>query len=60
MMTKEFLWRRLFVRRARIIYVIRKVFVPSGVTGAADANCGLACRVLASALERAAGFAGRT
>ena len=37
----------------------KKVFAFSGVPGPLT-NCGLACRVLASALEGAAGFAGRT
>jgi hypothetical protein len=55
---KLFLLRRLFVRIARILYVIRKVFTFSAD---ADGRGGRAAgRVLTSALEGAAGFAGRT
>jgi hypothetical protein len=34
MTTKTFLWRRLFVRIARILYVNRKVFAIMAVVGA--------------------------
>jgi hypothetical protein len=45
---KHFLWRRLFVRRARIIYVIRKVFAIMG----AAAPGGRDGRVAAGVLQR--------